>query len=67
MCSYNKVRLGDQKVGLHACENPETLQRDLKERMGFKGWVPTVQYYAPRSEEELSLSISLLWRSPPPG
>lgn len=22
-----------------SCENPETLQRDLKERLGFKGWV----------------------------
>ena len=25
--------------GRWSCENPETLQRDLKERMGFKGWV----------------------------
>ena len=22
-----------------SCENPETLQRDLKERLGFRGWV----------------------------
>ena len=22
-----------------SCENPETLNRDLKQRMGFKGWV----------------------------
>jgi beta-glucosidase len=33
MCSYNKIR------GTWSCENPETLQRDLKERLGFKGWV----------------------------
>jgi beta-glucosidase len=33
MCSYNKIR------GKYACENPETLQQDLKERLGFKGWV----------------------------
>jgi len=33
MCSYNKIR------GNWSCENPETLQRDLKERLGFKGWV----------------------------
>eukprot|EP00755_Sulcionema_specki_P016436 Sspe_Gene.10360::Locus_3458_Transcript_1_1_Confidence_1.000_Length_2315::g.10360::m.10360/K05349/bglX; beta-glucosidase len=33
MCSYNKIR------GTYSCENPETLARDLKERLGFKGWV----------------------------
>ena len=33
MCSYNKIR------GTWSCENPETLQRDLKERLGFQGWV----------------------------
>ena len=33
MCSYNKVN------GHWSCENPDTLQRDLKERLGFKGWV----------------------------
>ena len=33
MCSYNKIRTK------WSCENPETLQRDLKERTGFKGWV----------------------------
>ena len=33
MCSYNKVN------GKWSCENPDTLQRDLKERLGYKGWV----------------------------
>ena len=33
MCSYNKIRTR------WSCENPETLQRDLKERLGFRGWV----------------------------
>eukprot|EP01113_Clastostelium_recurvatum_P036459 TRINITY_DN51_c0_g1_i3.p1 TRINITY_DN51_c0_g1~~TRINITY_DN51_c0_g1_i3.p1 ORF type:complete len:594 (-),score=131.29 TRINITY_DN51_c0_g1_i3:146-1858(-) len=32
MCSYNKIN------NTWACENPQTLG-DLKERMGFKGWV----------------------------
>lgn len=33
MCSYNKVN------GKHACGSDEILKIDLKERMGFKGWV----------------------------
>jgi len=33
MCSYNRIN------GLWSCENPETLARDLKARLGFKGWV----------------------------
>lgn len=33
MCSYNKIR------GVWSCENADTLQRDLKERLGFNGWV----------------------------
>eukprot|EP00750_Incisomonas_marina_P012704 INCI17143.13.p1 GENE.INCI17143.13~~INCI17143.13.p1 ORF type:complete len:517 (+),score=92.56 INCI17143.13:524-2074(+) len=33
MCSYNKIR------NVWSCENPETLRRDLKDRMGFQGWV----------------------------
>lgn len=33
MCSYNKVN------GLWSCENPETLNTDLKEHLGFDGWV----------------------------
>lgn len=33
MCSYNKIN------GFWSCENPETLQLDFKERIGFKGWV----------------------------
>ena len=43
MCSYNKInadasqRPGDN--GTWSCENPLTLKRDLKERLGFKGWV----------------------------
>ena len=35
MCSYNKVN------GFWACENNETLQRDYKERLGFKGNINT--------------------------
>jgi len=33
MCSYNRVN------GTHACSNPELLARDLKKRMGFRGFV----------------------------
>ena len=33
MCSYNKIR------GKWSCENEATLLRDLKERLGFQGWV----------------------------
>ena len=33
MCSYNKIN------HVWSCENPETLRRDLKEVMGFEGYV----------------------------
>mmetsp|Transcript_43714 Transcript_43714/g.109759 ORF Transcript_43714/g.109759 Transcript_43714/m.109759 type:complete len:856 (-) Transcript_43714:14-2581(-) len=33
MCSYNLVN------GVHACGNPDTLLTDLKDKMGFEGWV----------------------------
>lgn len=33
MCSYNKVN------GIYACENDDTLNRILKEELGFKGFV----------------------------
>jgi len=33
MCSYNKIN------GAWSCENPTTLKQDLKERLGFKGYV----------------------------
>lgn len=33
MCSYNKIQ------AVWSCENPETLQTDLKDRLGFKGYV----------------------------
>ena len=39
MCSYNKIRSHSVQGTGWACENPETLQRDLKERLGYKGWV----------------------------
>ena len=39
MCSYNKIRTRSVEGTGWSCENPETLQRDLKERLGFKGWV----------------------------
>jgi beta-glucosidase len=35
MCSYNKVN------GTHACENAQNLNTDLRDRLGFKGWVLT--------------------------
>eukprot|EP00927_Polykrikos_kofoidii_P003166 TRINITY_DN11252_c1_g1_i1.p1 TRINITY_DN11252_c1_g1~~TRINITY_DN11252_c1_g1_i1.p1 ORF type:complete len:812 (+),score=71.68 TRINITY_DN11252_c1_g1_i1:228-2438(+) len=41
MCSYNKICVDCPAgtVGKWSCENPDTLQRDLKDRLGFKGWV----------------------------
>jgi len=33
MCSYNRIN------GVWACENNETLNKDLKGRLGFQGWV----------------------------
>jgi beta-glucosidase-like glycosyl hydrolase len=46
MCSYNKILTSGQPPGagpgpegLWSCENPLTLQRDLKERMNFSGFV----------------------------
>ena len=33
MCSYNKIN------DLWSCENPETLNKDLKGHLGFQGWV----------------------------
>jgi beta-glucosidase len=33
MCSYNKIN------SLWSCENPVTLQHELKEVLGFQGWV----------------------------
>lgn len=37
MCSYNKIQ-GKDGIGRWSCENPETL-RELKEKLGFKGYV----------------------------
>merc|ERR1719503_434637 len=41
MCSYNKecIDCPKDQIGRWSCENHESLTRDLKERMGFKGWV----------------------------
>lgn len=33
MCSYNRIN------GIHSCMNNSTLNTDLRERMGFKGYV----------------------------
>ena len=33
MCSYNRIN------GVYSCENNSTLATDLKERLGFEGWV----------------------------
>ena len=38
MCAYNKLSI-DSGAHTWACENPELLRRDLKTRMGFKGFV----------------------------
>lgn len=41
MCSYNKECMDcpETKIGNWSCENYDSLQRDLKDRIGFKGWV----------------------------
>jgi len=42
MCSYNKICkdcANKAQIGNWSCENHDTLQVDLKERIGFKGWV----------------------------
>ena len=39
MCSYNRVKLGDQPEALYGCENDRTLKQDLKGTMGFGGFV----------------------------
>ena len=39
MCSYNKIKRGAQKDAAWSCENGATLQGDLKDTLGFKGWV----------------------------
>merc|ERR1719192_25185 len=33
MCSYNRIN------GVYSCENNETLNTDLRDHLGFKGWV----------------------------
>jgi len=33
MCAYNKIN------GTYACENDQVLNKDLKKKLGFKGWV----------------------------
>mmetsp|Transcript_42243 Transcript_42243/g.99187 ORF Transcript_42243/g.99187 Transcript_42243/m.99187 type:complete len:877 (+) Transcript_42243:56-2686(+) len=48
MCSYNRVN------GTHACSNPELLSRDLKLRMGFKGFVVS-DWWAVRESAELAV------------
>ena len=45
MCSYNRVN------GVFACGNDQTLSRDLKEGMGFKGWVMS-DWWASHSEKD---------------
>ena len=41
MCSYNLVCVGCElgQIGNWSCENDATLRVDLKERLGFEGWV----------------------------
>lgn len=42
MCSYNKLTIvgkGDGASATWACENPDSLSRELKARVGFEGYV----------------------------
>eukprot|EP00040_Diaphanoeca_grandis_P032533 m.197263 g.197263 ORF g.197263 m.197263 type:complete len:787 (-) comp32656_c2_seq1:40-2400(-) len=41
MCSYNKIcyDCGPGQIGNWSCENSDTLQTDLKDRLGFAGYV----------------------------
>jgi beta-glucosidase len=48
MCSYNKVKLSGQGAGLFSCENPDSLRRDLKQRLNFSGLVMS-DWYATHS------------------
>lgn len=46
---YNKIQLTPgQSEGIYSCENPQTLQRDLKETMGFDGFVVSVSHQTDR-------------------
>ena len=48
MCSYNRVN------GTYACANEELLTRDLKQKMGFKGFVMT-DWWALHDPAEMSV------------
>eukprot|EP00971_Amphidinium_carterae_P275833 5473251-Amphidinium_carterae.1 len=52
MCSYNRVN------GTYACSNPELLSRDLKARMGFKGFIVS-DWWAVQEPAELAIPSGL--------
>ena len=42
MCSYNKIEVVNSTGGAKwSCENPDTLRRDLKQRLNFTGAMMT--------------------------
>ncbi|KAJ4457843.1 putative Thermostable beta-glucosidase B [Paratrimastix pyriformis] len=49
MCSYNKVN------GTYVCENKALLTRELRDRMGFQGWVMS-DWYATHSSTTAALA-----------
>jgi beta-glucosidase len=59
MCSYNRVN------GSQACGNEETLQRDLREMMGFKGFVMS-DWMATHSPKDILHGLSQEMNVGPP-
>eukprot|EP00927_Polykrikos_kofoidii_P083081 TRINITY_DN8425_c0_g1_i6.p1 TRINITY_DN8425_c0_g1~~TRINITY_DN8425_c0_g1_i6.p1 ORF type:complete len:904 (+),score=153.16 TRINITY_DN8425_c0_g1_i6:140-2851(+) len=60
MCSYNNVN------GKQACAQSETIQRDLKERMGFRGWVMTDWWARHRGDRGPSQGLDQVMPGPDP-
>ncbi|CAE7748857.1 bglB [Symbiodinium sp. CCMP2456] len=60
MCSYNRVN------GTYACANEELLTRDLKQKMGFKGFVMT-DWWALHDPAEMSVVRGLDMEMPGAG
>jgi beta-glucosidase len=50
MCSYNRV------AGTYACEQPDILKRDLRDTMGFKGYVMS-DWWATKSTNAANLGL----------
>lgn len=62
MCSYNKIRSDGQPEGKWSCENEETLQKDLKERLGFAGYVMSDWGATHSTSLEEGLDQEMPWR-----